>query len=73
MSKVQMVVFGKLAIVDEDMVKPMKRKEELVNLAQALKEAIEIKWNGVLDRELEKTMGKIIRLNRTIRSNVQYL
>lgn len=61
MEKVQMVVGGKLALVDADMVKKMTKKQELV--AEAMN----------LQKQLQEIISKIIRLNRTIRQSVQFL
>lgn len=67
MVKVQMVVGGRQALVDADMVTKMVRKAELVAAAMRL--------HGVMgaDSQLQEISGKIIRLNRTIRKNAQFL
>ena len=75
MQKVEMVVFGKRALVDADMVKKMIKKEELVAQVSS--------FNAFLKEDpinrayvaplIDKAMSKIIRLNRSIRPNVQFL
>lgn len=75
MNKVEMTVFGKRALVDADMVKKMEKKQELTHQARGLQAFIKSDpagrayANGLLD----KVMGKLIRLNRTIRPTVEFL
>lgn len=67
MTKVQITYFGKQAMVDEDQVKLLLKKEYLVNklkAMQALQESVE---------DLQKTASQIIGLNRRIRKNVVFL
>jgi hypothetical protein len=76
MEKVQMVVGGKLALVDADMVKKMTRKQELVASAsrlQSVMNAVPSEAEPIIQAQLQEIMGKIIRLNRGIRQNVQFL
>jgi hypothetical protein len=76
MEKVQMVIAGRLALVDADMVKKMTKKQELVAGAlrlQSVMDAVPREAEPILQKQLEEIMGKIIRLNRTIRQNVQFL
>lgn len=76
MEKVQMVVGGKLALVDADMVKKMTKKQELVAEAmnlQSVMSAVPSEGEPILQKQLQEIMGKIIRLNRTIRRSVQFL
>ena len=76
MVKVQMVVGGHQALVDADMVKKMIKKAELVASAgrlQAVMNAVPREAEPILQQQLQEIMGKIIRLNRTIRKNVQFL
>ena len=76
MEKVQMVVGGHQALVDADMVKKMIKKSELVASAgrlQAVMNAVPREAEPILQQQLQEIMGKIIRLNRTIRKNVQFL
>lgn len=69
MQKVQITVRGMQALVDPDMVAPMKRKEALVNTAMTLQKL----GTPEAKEELMSVMGKIIRLNRRIRQNVQFI
>jgi hypothetical protein len=75
MQKVQITVFGRVALVDEDMVKKMLKKEALVNECSALREIIELDPSRKVELFAAQTFlaKKIIRLNRTIRRNVQFL
>lgn len=76
MVKVQMVVGGRQALVDADMVAKMTRKADLVAAAgrlQAVMNAVPAEAEPILQAQLQEIMGKIIRLNRTIRKNVQFL
>lgn len=76
MEKVQMVVGGKLALVDADMVKKMTKKQDLVASAlrlQSVMNAVPQEAEPILQKQLQEIMGKIIRINRTIRRNVQFL
>ncbi len=76
MEKVQMVVSGRLALVDADMVKKMTRKAELVASAMRLKNTLDADptiTQPILQAQLQETMSKIIRLNRVIRQTVQFL
>jgi hypothetical protein len=76
MEKVQMVVGGRLALVDADMVKKMTKKQQLVASAsrlQSVMNAVPREAEPILQKQLQEIMGKIIRLNRTIRQNVQFL
>jgi len=76
MEKVQMVVGGKLALVDADMVKKMTRKQELVASArrlQSVMDAVPSEAEPIIQAQLQEIMSKIVRLNRTIRKNVQFV
>lgn len=76
MEKVQMIVGGKLALVDADMVKKMTKKQELVASAlrlQSVMNAVPREAEPILQKKLQEIMSKIIRLNRTIRQSVQFL
>jgi hypothetical protein len=76
MEKVQMIVGGRLALVDADMVKKMTKKQDLVASAMRLRsvmDAVPREAEPILQKQLQEIMGKIIRLNRTIRQNVQFL
>lgn len=76
MQKVQMTVGGREALVDADMVAKMKRKADLVAAAgrlQGVMNAVPREAEPILQVQLQKIMGKIIRLNRSIRKNVQFI
>ena len=76
MEKVQMVVSGRQALVDADMVNKMIKKKQLVASAshlQAVMNAVPREAEPILQKQLQEIMGKIIRLNRRIRKNVQFL
>lgn len=80
MEKVEMIVAGKRALVDADMVKKMTRKEALVGKAMGLHNGLQNSavpktdpMYQMFEKELEKTMGQIIRLNRTIRQSVRFI
>lgn len=75
MQKVQITVFGRAALVDEDMVKKMFKKEALVKECSALREIIELDPSRKVELFAAQTFlaKKIIRLNRTIRRNVVFL
>ena len=66
MKKVEMVIAGRPALVDEDMVEKMAKKEMLVLLASTYQKAGDTVNLGL-------TMSKIVRLNRTIRSTVRFI
>lgn len=75
MMKVEMIVGGRRALVDADMVKKVTKKQELVAEAMALQkyyDADKVAHAYALPL-LQKKAGQIIRLNRTIRQNVQFI
>lgn len=71
MNKVEMIISGKRALVDADQVKKHLKKEQLVQQALRLQK-MDLTVPAV-SKELRETMGKIIRLNRTIRQNVKFI
>ena len=75
MEKVRMMVMGKLAEVDADMVKKMVRKEALV--AEALRLQQDRKLNPVSAHDAmmaaDKITIQIIKLNKTIRKTVRFI
>ena len=76
MQKVQMLVGGRQALVDVDMVKKMTKKQELVANAmrlQSVMNAVPRDAEPILQQQLQEIMSKIIRLNRSIRQTVQFL
>lgn len=71
-----MLVGGRQALVDADMVKKMTKKQELVANAmrlQSVMNAVPREAEPILQKQLQEIMSKIIRLNRTIRQTVQFL
>ena len=73
MQKVKMLVAGHQALVDEDMVKFMLRKQKLVLKAMEIK-ALGSTMSAQAHLDLtDEVMGKIIRLNKRIRKNVIFL
>ena len=77
MEKVQIAISGRQVLVDADMVKRMLKKDALVQaslrIVSALSNAIPTEANAVLQTQLEENSKKIIRLNRTIRKNVEFI
>ena len=76
MRRVEMIVGGRRALVDEDMVRKMVRKEQLVAncvyLSELMVKENDMKAFGLLSDSLDSTITKIVRLNRTIRQNVYF-
>jgi hypothetical protein len=75
MERVKMLVMGKMAEVDADMVKKMTKKNELIDEAMRLRQ--DQKINKVAPYEAmmaaDKITMQIIKLNKTIRKNVRFL
>lgn len=76
MKRVEMIVGGRRALVDPDMVRKMTRKEQLVATCVYLRDKMEkerdLKAFGLLSDSLDDTITKIVRLNHTIRQNVYF-
>jgi hypothetical protein len=75
MDRVQMMVMGKMAEVDADMVKKMIKKDELVANALRLQQDRKLNPVSAYDAMMaaDKITMQIIRLNRTIRKTVRFL
>jgi hypothetical protein len=73
MSKVQITIAGRPALVDEDQVPLLKRKEELVAEADAAKARANKLSAAEALVEMNKIVSEIIQLNRKIRPNVQFI
>jgi len=76
MERVQVTIFGKQALVDQDMVKKMLKKSNLVASAarlQAVMNAVPSEAEPILQKQLQDMCSKIRRLNRTIRRTVQFI
>ena len=74
--RVRIVYMGKQAMVPADQVKNLQRKEKLVKMGREL----DAKWKAaqgfekqMILIELQNTMSKIQRLNRSIPPCVQFL
>ena len=76
MNKVEMIVGGRRALVDADMVKKMTRKEQLVASAVAMQDKMDTEKDPatfrLLSEAVQENVQKIVRLNRTIRQNVYF-
>ena len=73
---VQMTVGGKQAMVPVEHAKKVQKKQELVAEAMRLQKGIAActgVGQQILDEQLFKTMGKIIRLSRRIPPCVKFL
>ena len=75
MDRGQMMVAGRLAEVDADMVKKMIKKDELVANALRLQQDRKLNPVSAYDAMMaaDKITMQIIRLNRTIRKTVRFL
>lgn len=77
MQKVEMLVAGKRALVPADMVKKLVRKDMLVATAKDLQDKLAAEKDPICKRllteSLTQTVGKIIRINRTIPPCVQFI
>ena len=71
-----MLVVGRAALVDSDMVKFMTKKNELVAGAtrlQSVMNAVPAEAEPILQKQLQEMITKIRNLNRRIRKNVVFL
>lgn len=73
MQKVQMTVHGREALVDADMVVLMTKKAELVKAAVDLKDVVNTMSAAEHLAATDAIVKQIIRLNRRIRQNVQFI
>lgn len=77
MQKVEIMIAGQRALVDADQYKKHIRKQQLVSRAMDLQEKVKQEDDALarslLSRDLQDVMSSIIRLNRTIRQNVQFI
>jgi hypothetical protein len=77
MQKVKMMIGDKLALVDEDQVKKHVNKQMYVARASELQTKANAETDPVckhlLEEALKDMVSRIIRLNRTIRQNVQFI
>ena len=76
MRRVEMIVAGRRALVDEDMVRKMTRKQQLVATCSYLQNRMDTEKDPMcfrlLSEEVQSNLQKIVRLNRTIRQNVYF-
>lgn len=82
MEKIEMLVSGKRALVDQDQVQLVERKQMMVAEAMRIKEQLKklakdaqhapksIAW---YENKLSETMTTIIKLNRRIRQNIIFI
>ena len=76
MNRVEMIVAGRRALVDQDMVKKMTRRQQLVASAVAMQDKMDTEKDPatfrLLSEAVQENVQKIVRLNRTIRRNVYF-
>ena len=73
---VEMIVSGRRALVPMLHHAKIVKKQQLVEKARQLQRGLESTTgigNDIIQEELEKTMGKIIRLNRRIPACVRFI
>ena len=76
MNRVEMIVAGRRALVDADMVSKMTRRQQLVASAVAMQDKMDTVKDPatfrLLSEAVQENVQKIVRLNRTIRQNVYF-
>jgi len=76
MNRVEMIVAGRRALVDQDMVSKMTRRQQLVASAVAMQDKMDTEKDPatfrLLSEAVQENVQKIVRLNRTIRQNVYF-
>ena len=76
MNRVEMIVAGRRALVDQDMVSKMTRRQQLVASAVAMQNKMDTEKDPatfrLLSEAVQENVQKIVRLNRTIRQNVYF-
>ena len=76
MNRVEMIVAGRRALVDQDMVKKMTRRQQLVASTVAMQDKMDTEKDPatfrLLSEAVQENVQKIVRLNRTIRRNVYF-
>jgi len=77
MNRVVMIVSGRRALVDEDMVKKMKRKDQLVRSITSMQADLAAEKNmgnfRIMSETMDDDITQLVRLNRTIRQNVVFI
>ena len=76
MIRVEMIVAGRRALVDADMVSKMTRRQQLVASTVAMQDKMDTEKDPatfrLLSEAVQENVQKIVRLNRTIRQNVYF-
>ena len=76
MRRVEMIVAGRRALVDQDMVSKMTRRQQLVASTVAMQDKMDTVKDPatfrLLSEAVQENVQKIVRLNRTIRQNVYF-
>ena len=76
MNRVEMIVAGRRALVDQDMVSKMTRRQQLVASTVAMQDKMDNEKDPatfrLLSEAVQENVQKIVRLNRTIRQNVYF-
>jgi len=76
MNRVEMIVAGRRALVDQDMVSKMTRRQQLVASTVAMQDKMDTVKDPatfrLLSEAVQENVQKIVRLNRTIRQNVYF-
>ena len=76
MNRVEMIVAGRRALVDQDMVTKMTRRQQLVASTVAMQDKMDTVKDPdtfrLLSEAVQENVQKIVRLNRTIRQNVYF-
>ena len=76
MRRVEMIVAGRRALVDQDMVSKMTRRQQLVASTVAMQDKMDTEKDPatfrLLSEAVQENVQKIVRLNRTIRQNVYF-
>ena len=76
MIRVEMIVAGRRALVDQDMVSKMTRRQQLVASTVAMQDKMDTEKDPatfrLLSEAVQENVQKIVRLNRTIRQNVYF-
>lgn len=77
MNKVQIVYFGRPALVDADQVKKLGMKQVYVDSIKVMLKTLEEETDAVRKQMLREATNdlsrKLIKLNRTIRQNVTFI
>ena len=76
MNRVEMIIGCRRALVDEDMVRKMTRKEQLLAATMAMQDKMDTEKDPatfrLLSEAVQENVQKIVRLNRTIHQNVYF-